>query len=365
VEDRLAYIALNMMEHVGPVGVRSMRERLGSVAAILDAPADELMRADGVGPAMARHITEQRGRIFPQDELDRAARLDARILTPLDAEYPRALLEIHDPPLALYIRGSLTTGDRHAVAVIGTRRPTTYGREVAQRLSYQLAGAGFTVNSGLARGIDTCAHRGALKAGGRTVAVLGGALDSIYPPENEELAGEIARQGAVLSELPLGRKPDKTTFPMRNRIVSGMSRGVLVVEANSTSGALITARQAAEQGRSIFAVPGRIDSPASQGTHRLIRDGARLVEGVEDVLQEFEFLLPAAKHDMSAGSQRRPAASPDEQRILDLLGEEETDVDSVIRSSGLAPARVNALLIGLEMKKLLKMLPGRVVVRVR
>jgi DNA processing protein len=285
-------------------------------------------------------------------------------VTQIDEEYPAVLAKIHDPPLALYVQGRLESRDRHAVAVVGTRRPTHYGRETAGALAYGLAKSGMTVVSGLARGIDTEAHRGALKARGRTLAVMGGGLDRVYPPENAGLAREIAEQGAVMTELPFGRAPDKTTFPMRNRIVSGLSMGVLVVEAGPTSGAMITAREGLEQGRSVFAVPGRIDSPASKGCHDLIRGGARLVAGVEDVLQEFEFLVaPGATGAASVPSM--PELSEDEQRLVNALQEGEQHVDALIRQCGMAPADVNALLLGLEIKRVVKTLPGRLVALAR
>jgi DNA processing protein len=246
------------------------------------------------------------------------------------------------------------------MAVVGTRRPTHYGRETADRMAYGLAKAGYSVVSGLARGIDTAAHRGAIKARGRTLAVLGGGLDDVYPPENAELAREISENGAVLSEFPLGRRPDKTTFPMRNRIVSGLSAGVLVVEAGLKSGAMITVASALEQGRQAFAVPGRVDSPASQGTHRLIRDGAVLVTHVDDILAEQDTLL--SRNELREAAVRpKPSLSQDESRLLGFLADGARDVDSLIRESGLKPAGVNAVLISLEMKRLVRMQPGRVV----
>ena len=208
---------------------------------------------------------------FHTPEQEKAARLGARLVTPVDAEYPKRLLQIYDPPLALYVQGEIQSRDERGVAIVGSRRTTHYGREVAERLAMQLAQDGVTVLSGLARGIDTAAHSGALKGKGRTLAVLGGGLDCLFPPENAELAAAIARQGAVVTEYPIGREPDKTTFPVRNRIVSGISMGVVVVEADVTSGAMITARQALEQGRTVFAVPGRVDSFGSRGPHQLIK----------------------------------------------------------------------------------------------
>jgi DNA processing protein len=359
MDERSAYVALNMMEKVGPMSVRSLKEALGSAAAIFTAGRDDLLR--GVGRDVADTIVKNRDRVDWQGELAKAESLGMRIVTAIDEEYPKPLLEIHDPPLALTVWGSLQSKDRQSIAVVGTRHPTHYGREVAERMGYQLAQAGFGVVSGLALGIDTLAHEGALKAKGRTLAVIGGGLDAIYPPSNRELARRISEQGAVLSEYAFGRQPDKTTFPVRNRIVSGLSMGVLVVEAGRQSGALITARQAAEQGRPVFAVPGRIDSPGSQGCHDLIKQGARLTEGIDDVLQEFEFLIPARAMPASGKAGVKPELNEEEEKIVACLQDGETDVDSLIRTCGLNAATVSALLLGLEMKRLIRMLPGRIV----
>ena len=210
---REAYIVLNQIEGIGPVRTRALCEALGSPEAVLAAPASQLAGVRGVGPKVAENIVAQRGRLDPGREEAVAARLGARLVTPDDAEYPKPLKNIYDPPLCLYVRGAWEEQDEQALAIVGTRRATHYGAAQAERLAYQAAKAGFTVVSGLARGIDTVAHRAALKAGGRTLAVLGGALDKLYPPENRELAEEIAAQGALLSEFPLGREPDRTTFP--------------------------------------------------------------------------------------------------------------------------------------------------------
>ena len=363
--EREAYIALNMMEKVGPVGVRAMAGSLGSVADILEASQASLMDAKGVGVELADAILRQREQVDPVAEQERADSLGARLITPVDEEYPRPLLEIHDPPLALYVRGSFCNRDRHSVAVVGTRRPTHYGRETAERLSRELARAGLTIVSGLAEGIDTCAHRGALQGEGRTLAVLGSPLDPIYPRSNIALADEVAARGAVISELPFGRKPDKTTFPMRNRVVSGLSMGVLVVEAGLRSGALITVKQATDQGRTVFAVPGRIDSHASQGCLSLLKDGVVLVTRAEDILNEFDLLLPPSKRAASEAALSRPSLSEDEGTLVKTLEDGEQDVDSLIRASGLRTASVNSLLIGLEMKKWVRMLPGRRVELIR
>lgn len=368
---REAYIALNMMEDIGPVGVRALTAALGSPQAIFTAEREKLLEAPGLGRAVVEKILAQRRAMDPAEELKRAAGLGIAIITPADQDYPRPLAQIHDPPLALYVQGGLRPGDQRAIGVVGSRRTTLYGREMAESLAYQLAHAGFTVVSGLARGIDTFAHRGALKARGRTLAVLGGGLDCVYPPENQPLAKEIAEKGAVLSEFPLGKQPDKTTFPIRNRIISGLAMGVVVVEADLTSGALITANQALEQGRQVFAVPGRADSPASKGAHKLIKNGARLVESVDDILQEFEFLIPpAARQKSSAGPENGlsgaapdlfPPLSDEEKKIVQALEDGEKNADEVIRATGLRADRFGALLLGLEMKRVVKLQPGRMI----
>lgn len=357
-----------MMEDIGPVGVRSLISLLGMPQAVFDVEREKLMEAQGIGQGVVEKIIEQRRNILPDEELKHAARLGAAIITPADSDYPKPLAQIHDPPLALYVLGKLIASDHRAIGIVGSRHTTIYGRETAESLAYQLAHAGFTVVSGLARGIDTAAHRGALKAGGRTIAVLGGGIDCIYPAENKPLAGEIAGNGAVISEFPIGRKPDKTTFPIRNRIISGLSMGVVVVEAGLTSGALITAHQALEQGRCVFAVPGRIDSPSSKGAHMLIKNGARLVENVDDILQEFEFLIPRpnpAKPAVSGDKDFFPPLDDDEKRILQCLEEGEKNADEVIRETGIGANRFGAVLLGLEMKRVVRLQPGRIIHLIR
>src|ERR1051326_8732477 len=255
-----AYLALNMLPNIGPVRVRTLLEVFGEPQAILEASAHQLMRIHGSGDEVANSITRWRELADLDGELKRVEKAGAHVLTQQDAAYPKLLREIPSPPLVLYVKGKLDERDNHSVGVVGSRRTTMYGRAAAQRLTIQLAHCGMTIVSGGARGIDTAAHEGALKIQGRTIAVLGSGLDVIYPSENKALFEQIAEAGAVISEFPFGTKPDKQTFPMRNRIISGMSLGVLVVEASLTSGALITANMALEQGRQVFAVPGRIDS---------------------------------------------------------------------------------------------------------
>lgn len=358
MDARQAYIVLNMMQGIGPVTVRNLTGALGSPQAALLSDADALKRVAGVGNEMVRRLLDQRGKLDPQAEEARAAKDGVRIVTMVDAEYPQRLLKIHDPPLALYVKGTLQSRDECGIALVGSRRTSHYGLETSERLAFHLAQHGVTVISGLARGIDTAAHRGALKGRGRTLAVLGGGMDCLFPPENAGLAEEIAQSGAILTEYPFGRQPDKTTFPVRNRIVSGISQGVVVVEADVTSGAMITANQAMEQGRTVFAVPGRVDGVGSRGPHRLIKQGARLVETVDDILEELQALLP-----MPVSSTRvAPAVSltPAERDLLGLLqADGEADVDTLIRQSGRRAAEISALVMGLEIKRMVKMLPGQ------
>ena len=362
--NREAYIALNMMEGLGPIKVRALIDFLGSPQAVFEADGAELQRVRGIGEKLRYSILEQRTQLDPLAEIQKAKELGIRIVTSLDVEYPAALKAIHDPPLALYVRGSFLPADDHGLGIVGSRKATHYGLNVADRLAYQLAQTGFTIISGLARGIDTAAHQGALKAKGRTIAVLGAAINQLTPPENAELADAIAQSGAVVSEYPLGRPADRQTFPYRNRIISGLSQGVLVVEAGFKSGSLHTADAALEQGRSVFAIPGRIDHPSAKGTHLLIKNGAKLVDNVGDILEEFELLIPPGElEEPEKHSSARPEVplSEGEKRLVEALWPGALDVDSLAREAGMTSAEISGVLLGLEMKRVVNMLPGRVV----
>jgi len=362
--DREAYIALNQMEGLGPIKVRALIDVLGSPQAVFEVDGDALQQVHGIGQKLRGSILSQRNEIDPVAEIEQASELGIRIITPLDVEYPDALKTIHDPPLALYVRGSFLPADSHALGIVGSRKATHYGLNIADRLSYQLAQTGFTIVSGLARGIDTAAHQGALKGKGRTVAVLGAAIGQLTPPENAELADAIAASGAVISEYPLGRPADRQTFPYRNRIISGLSMGVIVVEAGFKSGSLHTADAALEQGRSVFAVPGRIDHPSAKGTNRLIKNGAKLVDNVGDILEEFELLIPPGEMEepeKQASARPEIPLSTEEKKLVEALWQEALDVDSLARVAGLSSAEISGLLLGLEMKRVVKILPGRVV----
>lgn len=360
---RLAYIALNMLDQIGPVRTRKMIEALGSPEAIFQAGGEELARIPGVGREAVRSIVEAGPKVDPAAEEKKAAKLGIRIVTFLDDEYPAALKEIHDPPLALYIKGHILPPDKHAIAIVGTRHATHYGSSVADRLAYGLSKAGFTIVSGLARGIDTVAHQAALKAGGRTLGVLGSAIDQFYPKENLELGERMATQGAVISEYPLGRPPDRQTFPYRNRIVAGMVVGLVVVEAGEKSGAVITANAALDQGRHVYAVPGRIDNPAARGCHALIKTGAKLIETIDDIVDDLQMLIPKKIDQQASNLKKTPdlMLSPEEAAVVKSLGGGGRQVDELARDCGLSAARLNSILLGLEMKRIVKTLPGRLV----
>jgi DNA processing protein len=348
------------------VRLRQLLGHFGDAPAVLRASEGQLRAVRGIGADTAHAIAHWEQTADLAGELRRIAEYGCHVLTQGDAEYPASLREIYDPPIVLYVKGALTAADRTGVALVGSRQTTSYGTEVARKLGYQLAYAGVTVVSGGARGIDTAAHQGALTARGRTVAVLGTGINRVFPPENAELFERVAAHGAVITQFPFNRPADKQSFPIRNRIVAGMTLGTVVIEANLTSGALITANFATDYGRQVFAVPGRIDSPRSKGCHELIKKGAKLCEGVEDILGEFEYLFPGSNRPASpAETGVLPALtlSDNEQRVYDAVGTEERGVDEVIRASGLPASAVNVALFSLEMKRLLRQLPGKQFVR--
>jgi DNA processing protein len=354
--DLIDWLTLSMVSGVGP---RTLK-------LVLDAPASALRDVQGVGPKLSREIAAARKDIDAAGELALCKQHDIRVLIPGDPDYPRMLGEIHDPPSVLFVRGELKPADMLAVAIVGSRHATHYGTTQAERLAGSLARAGLTIISGLARGIDAAAHRGAVQAGGRTLAVLGGGLLEIYPPEHKELAEQVIASGALLSEATPRAIPMSGSFPQRNRIVSGLSLGVIVVEAAERSGALISARHAMEQGREVFAVPGRVDSRASRGCHALIRDGARLIESADDVLDELGPLVAEAKRD-DGSVVRHPAElqlNETETQVLQAVLAEPTSVDQVVAASGMPVANVLSTLSVLEMRRLIKRLSGQYVVRV-
>ncbi len=357
-----------MIEHVGPIRVRQLLERFGDASAVLRASKHQLLQVHGIGEETADAIANWEKSIDLAAELRRVAEFGCQIITQADAEYPGLLRQIYDPPIVLYVKGTLSTLDKNSIAIVGTREATHYGIESARKLAYQLAYLGVTVVSGGARGIDTAAHQGALAAKGRTIAVLGTGINIVVPPENKDLFERITANGALITQFPFNRTPDKQSFAIRNRIVAGMTLGTVVVEAGLRSGALITANFATEYGRQVFAVPGRIDSPRSKGCHDLIKKGAKLCESAEDILSEFEYLFPTSTWPCSPAEPGvLPAIelSETEQKVYDALGEDELSIEDVIRRSGLPSSTVSVALLSLEMKRIVKQLPGKIFVRNR
>ena len=364
--DREAYLALNLIPKIGPIRVRRLLDTFASPQAILAADKEDIQAVQGIGPELADRITNWERYADLERELRRIDELSLDVISLSDPRYPKLLKGIYDSPLVLYVRGELSDRDRQGLAVVGSRKSTHYGLACAKKLSFQLAHAGVTILSGLDRGIDTAAHEGALAANGRTIAVLGSGHGKLYPPENAELAERIAGAGAVVSEFPVDYPPDKQSFPLRNRIVSGWSFGVLVVEAAARSGALITANQAADQGRSVYAVPGPIDRPSSQGANRLIQEGAKLVLDGGDVIDDLESLFPMLAASPKFEVVENPALgalSDQEKQIYTSIEDEETPMDAIIDRCGLSSAVVSSTLMRLQIKRLVKQLPGQYFVK--
>jgi len=361
--DLLSLLRLLMVPGIGPARVRNLIGHFRSAQSVLQARTPALCRVDGIDQVLAEAIQQAPPEEHAAQQLAILEKHRSSVITFLGKDFPADLKTISDAPVTLFVRGSLLPADKFSIAIVGTRQPTTYGTMVTERLAADLVSSRLTIVSGLARGIDTIAHRTALKAGGRTIAVLGSGLDMIYPAENRRLADEIADSGAVLTEYFFGTKPDAPNFPRRNRIISGLSLGTVVVEAGEKSGALITATMALEQGREVFAVPGNIFSPKSSGTHRLIQEGARLVGSVDDILSEL-----TAQLDLFGKTNRLspPLASltDTEQRLFDLLTHEPLHIDALARQANLPSAQVLSTLLQLEFKNGVKQLPGKMFVRV-
>ena len=351
MDERKYWLGFSLVPGIGHKRLLLLARAFGSLSSAWSA-SERQLRAAGLDSETTTHLLNAQTQLDLDGELTKIARAGAALLTPEDAEYPALLKNMPDPPLTLYVRGTLTQEDALALAVVGTRKATGYGRDAAAHFSRHLAQQGVTIVSGLAHGIDAAAHRGALEAGGRTLAVMGCGIDRVYPPDHAELARQIAQHGAVISEFPVGSKPEARHFPRRNRIISGLSLGVLIVEAPEQSGAMITATLAAEQGRDVFAVPGSIFSAASSGTNRLIQDGAKLVISVEDILEELNIVRRKVearvltKQIAPAGA----AAGEPEAALLRFLSAEPLPVDELVRRSSLPTAEVLGTLTLLELQ---------------
>jgi len=349
MDDLRYWLGFNLVRGIGPVRLRALLSAFGDVKTAWEAPEAEL-RGVGLDQRTLQNLLQARRQVDLEQLQRKVEAAGVQALTWEEAAYPALLKQLVDAPPVLFVKGELTPSDEWAVALVGTRKPTAYGREAARLLATELARNGVTVVSGLARGIDGIAHQAALDAGGRTLAVLGSGLDEIYPQEHRALAERIAANGALLSDYPLGTRPEATNFPPRNRIISGLSLGVVVVEAGLTSGALITADFAADQGREVFAVPGSILGTSSAGCNRLLRDGAHVVTEVGDILETLSLDQLAAKQ---AAREVLPA-NPTEAKVLAQLSVEPAYVDEVARSAGLPVETVSSALVMMELKGMVR-----------
>jgi DNA processing protein len=362
-----ALVGLNLVMDIGSIRLKRLLEIFGAPQKILAAPVDKLIQAAGIGEAIASRIAS-----LNQKEISRefalAEKFGFRILAAQSPEYPQNLKFIDDPPIILYVWGGLLPEDNLGLAIVGSRRASFYGLSSAEKFAGDLAARGFTVVSGMARGIDTQAHRGALKSGGRTIAVIGSGLADIYPQENLALARQIAARGAVISEFPVNSAPLRQNFPRRNRVISGLSLGVLVVEACRNSGALITADFALEQGRDVFALPGKIDSAASFGTNELIKQGAKLVVSVEDILDEIYFW---GSSEPSFSKDKKPDAPPNpqglsckEELLYNIISSQRVSVEEIVHKTGSPVSEISLSLLSLQLKKKIRALAGRIFERI-
>jgi len=370
------WLKLAGAKNVGPVTFSRLLNYFGSPDRALGVSVSELMKIEGIGPHIAEGIASSRDKVDIAAELELAEKLGVWIIHLQDERYPALLKQIYDPPPVLYVKGTLSETDNLGIAIVGSRRCSLYGSEQASRFAHILAATGFTICSGMARGIDTAAHQGALAAGGRTIAVQGCGLANIFPPENKKLFESIAESGACVSELPLRYEPLAENFPPRNRIIAGLSLGTIVVEADCNSGALLTARAALDYNREVMAIPGKIDSPLSRGSNRLIKEGAKLIESVEDIMEALGYVgaqlnehVSSKAATVSAGVEMplfdagRLKLSSDEKSVYDCLNTDPIHVEQIITELELPAGSVSAAVVSLRLKGLIKQLPGNMFVR--
>ena len=398
-EETKSLVHLSIIPGVGYQTIQRLLVAFGSAQRALDATLEELTQVEGLSPNVGQRLVRGKPRVSVDQELELIEAHNCHLVAINDSAYPMLLKEIADPPPLLYVRGELGQPDAPSITVVGTRSPTNYGKTISRQLSQQLAENGVTVISGFARGIDTCAHQGALQANGRTIAVLGNGLSQIYPDENKDLADEIVKSGALISEFSMSVPPFPKNFPRRNRLVSGMSSGTVVVEASVRSGSLITARHAAEQGREVFAVPGQIFSNQSRGSHQLINQGAKLINAIDDIWEAFpdrrltptltsslaqlpldssaasrgransNLFAEVLARDTSIGSMGMPAVKPtiqstpelsaDERAVLEAIDVPCSHIDQIARTASLPMNKVSSTLVMLELKGIVQQMPGK------
>ena len=358
-EEVFYWLALNLTPGIGSTLMRRLLDRFNTPEAVFHAPMKELSKIEGLGEKVVQEIRKGPLEKVVERELSLLREVGGRVITLKDEEYPKRLRDIYDPPALLYVRGELKKEDEFAISIVGSRKTTPYGRWFTEKVSQELARHGVTIVSGMARGIDSLAHWGAISGGGRTIAVLGCGVDVIYPSENRNLFAKIIDRGAILSEFPMGSPPEGGHFPRRNRIISGLSLGVVVVQASEKSGSLITAGYALEQGREVFAVPGNVGTESSRGTHRLIKEGAKLVESSEDILEEILPQWRGGREKIPKVETPRPDLTEEEKALYELLGDTPLHIDVMIRESRLDPGKVSSLLLNLELKGMISQWPGK------
>ncbi len=363
MNDLLHLLSLQTVSGVGPRRIKSLISHFGSAEAVLKADISDLCRVKNIDEKTAWKIKKETDPQYAEKQIALAEKYGVKIISYWDEGYPESLRKIYDPPVILYLKGNLNKKDNNSIAVVGTRSPTNYGRMVTEQICEGLVNHNITVVSGMARGIDSIAHQASLQNGGRTIAVLGSGIDIIYPPENRNLYLKIADSGCVISEFAISSQPEPAHFPRRNRIISGLALGTLVVEAGEKSGALITAYNALEQGREVFAIPGRINSTKSRGTHRLIKEGARLVERVEDIFSEIPEWRSKAGN-LKSQIDPEKVLNPLEKRIWEILSSDEPKhIDIIAREAGINTSEASSLLLSMELKNCVKQFAGMIFLR--
>jgi DNA processing protein len=350
------WLALNKIPVLGSIRIQKLIAAFGEVKRAWEAGAFELSGVEGIGSKLAYEIEAGRSQINLDEEIEKLEGSGISVLTLEDSDYPELLKNIYDPPPVLYFKGKLETENKKTLAIVGTRKASDYGIKTANRLAKELAQAGFSIVSGLALGIDAAAHCGALEAGSETLAVLGSGVDNVYPLSNRALAQDIVKRGALISEFPLGTPPERWHFPMRNRIIAGLSLGVIVVEGGYDSGSMITAKLALEQGREVFAVPGRIDNDLTRGPHWLIKQGAKLVEKIDDILEEFNMVAPERECQIAQikSGIDYSRLSADEQKIIEALKTSPCGIDQMLNQLNFSTSTLLSLLTILELQGILK-----------
>lgn len=363
--DRKLLIMLNMIPKIGPRRVKNITDNIKTLPDFLSASYEQFLQIPGMSKNLWKKISYYRQKIDINAEIKKAEKFGAKIITIIDDDYPNILKQIYDPPPVLYAIGNISTLMQNSLAIVGSRKATVYGKNTAKMFGRELATLNFNIVSGMARGIDSFAHRGALEEGGPTTAVLGCGIDVVYPPENLKLMKEIIKCGCVISSFPLGTKPLAKNFPARNRIISGLSQGTIVIEAAERSGSLITADFSLEQGREVFAVPGNINNPYSRGSHKLIKQGAKLVENVGDILEEISF--GNNNEDIQKNfkaNKPQPKLTKEEKNVFKMIDFQPTHFEQVVQKTNISAKQLNSIITCLELKELIATLPGNYIVRI-